>query len=188
MLGMKPFLIFALPRSMTAWTSCFLNYGDVICQHEMFQSMETTLEKVVESIQIQPAKYSGICDPSALIFGRWRKLVELLPSAPVVYIRRPVQECLESFAKVAQVSSGMWEKAMGAMAKEAEMMILKCEPLIIDWQELRTPTGCCKLWDYVAPSALLKDTHVKRMLSLHIEQRPELIQSVCKNFGMTTKA
>ena len=51
------FIILGLPRSMTAWVSCFLTCGDVFCQHELEGRMY--FDEFTGSIREQPFPVSG---------------------------------------------------------------------------------------------------------------------------------
>ena len=96
----KPFIILAMPRSMTAWTSCFLTIGNVFCQHEILRKDRRT-DVAVQSILGQPYKYSGAACPGSLMV--WQELVQRMPDANYIYIRRSPAQSLKSLAKVAQV-------------------------------------------------------------------------------------
>jgi hypothetical protein len=177
----QPFLIFALPRSMTAWTSCFLTIGNVYCQHEM--PVET--EQIVSFMQNSPFEFTGICDPGLLL--RWRELTDALPNAKLIYIRRPSHQSLKSLAKAGAVDPKLMTPGFDRLNECASEFIQAREPLIIDWKKLQTPEGACELWQTVTGNNTAPASHVIKMLTLHIEQNPELIKQTCGNSGATTK-
>jgi len=165
----KHFIILGLPRSMTAWTSCFLTCGDVFCLHEHTGAKETA-----EAIRFSKYSYTGICCPASLV--EWEELVRLLPDAKTVFIHRPIGESRASLAKVAEVPESLMADGYSVLATKIQGFIQYCEPNIIDVEELRTPDGARRLWNWVAPEANLSELHLRKMLSLHIEQHPALIR------------
>jgi hypothetical protein len=85
-----PFVIFALPRSRTAWLSRFLTYGPWHCGHEELRHCRSLDD--VNSWFAQP--FIGSVETAGAFF--WRLLP---PNARVVTIRRPVHEVIPSLAK-----------------------------------------------------------------------------------------
>ena len=85
-----PFVIFALPRSRTAWLARFLTYGDWQCGHEELRHCRSLHD--VTSWLSQP--YTGTVETAAASF--WR----LLPAnVRVVTLRRPVPDVVASLAR-----------------------------------------------------------------------------------------
>ena len=170
----KPFIILAMPRSMTAWTSCFLTIGNVFCQHEVLRK-DLKTDVVVKSILGQPYKYSGVACPGSLMV--WQELVHRMPDANYIYIRRSPAQSLKSLAKVAQVTEDMMEDGYEQLNQKAREFMQVAEPKVIDFTELTTMKGMRKLWNWVCPEEHLPDQHLVKMHSLHIEQRREIIHA-----------
>jgi len=95
---MPPFVIFALPRSRTAWLSQFLTYGDAICGHEQLRHMRS-----VDDIKAWFAQPDiGTAETSAAPW--WRLLDQFAPNAKVLVVRRPVEEVVESLMRLPGVA------------------------------------------------------------------------------------
>jgi hypothetical protein len=87
---MSPFVIFALPRSRTAWLSRYLTYGNWHCGHEELRHCRSLDD--VTSWFAQP--FIGTVETAAAPF--WRLLP---PEARVVTIRRNVSDVVASLAE-----------------------------------------------------------------------------------------
>jgi hypothetical protein len=171
----QPFLIFALPRSMTAWTSCFLTVGDSFCMHEM----PFNLDDIVQFMENSPFGFTGICDPGLLM--RWDEVTKALPTAKLIYLRRPDYQCKRSLATAGGVDEKQLEMGFQMLSESADRFIQKCEPKVIDSAKLVTKDGLCELWEAVTGNMFVPPMlHVVKMLSLHVEQKPELIQAACR--------
>lgn len=180
----KPFLIFALPRSMTAWASCFLTCGQLFCQHELF-APGVKVEEVAARVRGEDVRYSGLADPGAIL--HWRELVGAIPEATLVYIRRPVAESRSALAQRCQVEEELMRPGYERLEAAVRDFLQHAEPYVIDFSDLQTDFGARVLWQWVAPDVCLPERHLEKMLSLHIEQNPKLLIAACANFGSTTK-
>jgi len=87
-----PFVVFALPRSRTAWLSRFLSYGNWQCGHDEVRHCRS-LEDIASWLA-QPC--TGTVETAAAPF--WRLLRKLAPDAQIVTVRRPVDEVIASLA------------------------------------------------------------------------------------------
>lgn len=165
-----PFLIFAMPRSMTAWSSCFLTLADVYCQHET----PLAVPAIVDFMEQSPFAHTGIADPGMLL--RWHELTEALPTARLVYLRRPNYQSQKALATVGKVNPKTMDAGFLRLSEAADAFIQHCEPTVIDWKRIATTEGACELWEAATGRTDVLATHVIKMLSLHIQQRPEIIQ------------
>lgn len=171
----RPFIILALPRSRTAWVSCFLTCGNLFCQHEVY-GVGVTPNEIARSIKEQRARYSGICCPGSLLV--WRELVSLFPDATYVYLRRPRDESQASLARVSGVSEEILRPGFDALERAAREFVEEAEPYVVDSQNLSDEFWARMLWSWVAPDEPLPQAHLDRMMKLHIEQEPSLIRAV----------
>ena len=91
---MKPFIIYALPRSRTFWLAKFLTYGDYECSHEQTRHL-----RGMDDVRSWLAQdYVGSAETAA---SRWWRLVQhLRPDIRTVVVRRPVEESVESLMRV----------------------------------------------------------------------------------------
>ena len=90
-----PFVVFALPRSRTFWTSRFLSYGAWHCGHDEIRRMRSLDD--VRSWLATPL--TGSCETGGAPF--WRTLAKLRPDAKVVIVRRPVEQVVTSLMRQA---------------------------------------------------------------------------------------
>ncbi len=89
-----PFIVFALPRSRTAWLSRFLSYAEWQCGHDEIRHCRS-LEDVRAWLS-QP--YTGTVETAAAPF--WRLLQQYQPAARIMVVRRPVAEVVDSLMRL----------------------------------------------------------------------------------------
>lgn len=174
----KPFLIFGMPRSMTAWLSCFLTCGPVFCQHELSGKLDSPQE-IAESIKKQPFPFSGLADPGALIF--WKELTELLPDATLIYIRREPKESRYSLAAAGDVDSNLLLPRYASLIQNASAFCEHAEPKIFEFHDLLQEPYLRLLWGWCAGSSLLPEEHLKKMMTLRVTQKDEIIQAAARS-------
>jgi len=90
---MKGFIIYALPRSRTAWLAHFLTYGDWTCCHDVV----TDVHSFAELQEIFGIPYIGSAE-TGMIEG-WKAMEKIAPDHRRVVIRRPLEEIKASLAK-----------------------------------------------------------------------------------------
>lgn len=95
---MSPFVVFALPRSRTAWLSRFLSYRDWSCGHDELRHARQLED--VRSWLAQPM--TGTVETVAAPF--WRLAVHLRPDLRLVTIRRDPDEAAESAVRAGLAS------------------------------------------------------------------------------------
>lgn len=89
-----PFIIYALPRSRTAWLSRFLTYGDWTCEHESARHVRgpEDVRSWLSQDCVGTAETAGV---------RWWRLVRhYRPEVRVVVVRRPVSDVVESVLRL----------------------------------------------------------------------------------------
>ena len=144
---MPPFVIFALPRSRTAWLSRFLTYGDWICGHEELRHARTMAD--VEAWLAQPC--IGTAETCAAPW--WRTLHRLQPDARVVVVRRPAAEVVESLMRL---GLGFERKALAANMARYDRKLDQIEArlpnvLTVDYTELDTEAACAAVFEHCLP-------------------------------------
>ncbi len=90
----EPFIVFALPRSRTAWLAQFLAGNGWQCTHDLVIECDTLAQ--LQHRLAQPM--SGTVETGAML--GWRLLRTWFPRAKFAVVRRPVQEVLASLARV----------------------------------------------------------------------------------------
>lgn len=174
----KPFLIFGMPRSMTAWLSCFLTCGPVFCQHELSGKLDSPQE-IAESIKKQPFPFSGLADPGALMF--WKELTELLPDATLIYIRREPKESREALACIGAVDANVLLPRYSELIRQAAGFLQSCKATILEFHDLLQEPYLRLLWGWCAGSSPLPEEHLKKMMTLRVTQKDEIIQSAARS-------
>lgn len=170
----KHFLIFGLPRSMTAWLSCFLTCGPVFCQHELSGKLDSAQE-IADSIKQQPFPFSGLADPGALMI--WRELTEILPDATLVFIRRNCKGSRDALARVANIEPSLLDIRYDQLNQRASDFLYRAEPKILEFHDLQHEQWLRILWGWVAGDSLLSEAHLRKMMTLHATQKDEIIQA-----------
>ncbi len=179
----KPFLIFGMPRSMTAWISTFLTCGPVFCQHELSGKLDSP-EEIADSIRQQPFPFSGLADPGALMI--WRELTGLLPDATLIYIRREPKQSRDSLAAVADVESSRLLPRYTQLISAASAFIQRAEPEILEFNDLTTGDEFAArwlryLWGGVAENTPLPEAHLTKMITMRVTQKDEIIQAAANS-------
>jgi len=169
----KLFLIFGLPRSMTAWLSTFLTCGPVFCQHELSGKLDSAQE-IADSIRQQPFPFSGLADPGALMI--WRELTELLPDAKLIYIRREPRKSREALAATGNVDPNLLFPRYVELIQRSTELCLRTKPKILEFYSLAEAATLRSLWSYVT-DAPLSEAHLTKMMTLRVTQKDEIIQA-----------
>jgi len=173
----RPFLIFGLPRSMTAWASCFLTCGEVFCQHEATGKYPNAAA-IARSILSQPFPVSGLADPGALLI--WRELTEALPDANLIYIRRSPAESQHSLAAVCGCDPLLLSDRYTALRDAAASFCEHAEPHVLDFAALTDEHWLRILWSWVAGERPLPEQHLRKMMTLRVTQKDEIIQTAAR--------
>jgi len=169
----KQFLIFGMPRSMTAWLSCFLTCGPVFCQHELSGKLDSP-EEIATSIKEQPFPFSGLADPGALMI--WRNLIKLLPDATTIYIRREPKSSRESLACVGEVEPSRLLSRYSQLISTTSAFLQQVEPRIFEFSSLTEADNLRQLWRWITDAPLPKE-HLTKMMTFRVTQKDEIIQA-----------
>ncbi len=149
---MRPFVIYGLPRSRTAWISMFLTYKDCTCHHERAMFMRS-LQDVRELFAAANTGSAETGAPYGRCLLKW-----LVPDIREVVILRPVEECVNSLMKID--FDGMFvfdrdklnklmlrgRRALDKIAKDPKV-------LVINYADLDKEETCKKLFEFCLPYA-----------------------------------
>lgn len=175
------FIILGLPRSMTAWVSCFLTCGDVFCQHEL--TGRVPLEEISGVVQGQPFPVSGVCDSGLSQYSR--PFVEkYFPNARVAIVSRMFDDCLKSLEDIGFSNHSAMSMLVPALNGISWFAEEQAERFSTD--ELQTEEGARRLWEYVAPSVPLPPAHLEKMLTLKVVQHPKVYKEVAQVLNSLT--
>jgi hypothetical protein len=128
-----PFVVFALPRSRTAWLSKFLSFKPWVCGHEQIRYWRTLED--AKSWFMQP--YIGTAETIGGPF--WRLLPRYAPDCRVLVIRRPVEQVVESMMahKIGGVDKDKLAVNMGRLNAKLDQIEARCpNTLSVDFEEL----------------------------------------------------
>lgn len=144
------FVIFALPRSRTAWLSRFLTYGEWFCGHEELRH--------VRALDDVRAWFSQGTVGTAETAGApwWRLLEQYAPYARVVVVRRPVDDVVDSLAKIPGLSfDRTWlEKAMGRLDRKLDQVEARLPGVLsVRYGDLEAEDTCAAVFQHCLPYA-----------------------------------
>lgn len=190
---MKPFIIYALPRSRTAWLAKFLSYREWTCHHEAAIRMRSMDE--VRALFAQP--HTGFAETAA---AQGRPLIHhAAPQVKEVVVLRPVDEVVESVLNVNVSGVAVYDRTMLKRNMEygdRELRKIAKDPkvLSVDYAELDREETCARIFEHCLPYPfdrkwweLLKDvniqTDVKAVLLYYQRNRDavETFKKHCKN-------
>ena len=143
--GISPYVIFALPRSRTAWLSHFLTHGEWVCGHEELRHMRS-LEDVKAWFR-QPC--TGTIETAGAFW--WRLLEKLAPGTRVVVVRRPVGEVIESLMAIpgCTFDRGELEATMGRLDRKLDQIEARIANVVsVRFDDLSNEATCAALFEY----------------------------------------
>lgn len=179
------FLIYALPRSRTAWLSKFLSYKDWICQHEHAQYLRTIAD--IKDFFSYPR--IGSVETGA---APGRSLLKcMFPELKEVVILRPVNEVIESLMKIdlsgiAVYDRELLEKGMRYCDRAIHKIAADSKVLTIHYHELNQRDTCIKIFEHCLPYEFddewwesLKDVNIqedtRKMMEYRIKNRDRIL-------------
>lgn len=90
---MKPFFIYALPRSGTAWLANYLTYGNTFCYHELLAD-RFSVDRMKEKLEGNGSEFVGNSDSANLFF--FNEISKTFPNAKSVVVTRDPEEVMRS--------------------------------------------------------------------------------------------
>lgn len=146
----NPFIIYALPRSRTAWLSNFLTYGDWTCHHEHAIFMRS-----IGDIKDFFSHPNIGCAETAAVAGR-HLIHSVCPNIKEVVILRPVDEVVDSFMNldISDIATYNREKLQKVIAYEDRMLRkITEEPnvLTVNFEDLKHEETCAKIFEHCLP-------------------------------------
>jgi len=180
-----PFVVFALPRSRTAWLAQFLSFGPWMCGHEQLRHCRSLDD--VRSWLGQP--YAGTCETIAAPF--WRLLPHLAPHASAVVVRRPVADVVASLMRFGLFDEATLTAAMTRLdAKLCQIEARLPGVLSVAFADLGDEATCGRIfqhclgepmphawWEAAAPvNVQINLPHMMRQFIAHRPQLEKLAQ------------
>lgn len=145
-----PFLIFALPRSRTAWLAAFLSYGPWRCHHEP----AITMRSIADVENFFRVRQTGAAETGASL--GWRLLEHHVPELRRVVIRRPVDEVVASMMKVdvggvATYDEEVLRTAMQRGDRALAELSTRQDVLTVDFKDLDREDACAAIFEHCLP-------------------------------------
>lgn len=187
-----PFIIYALPRSRTAWLSTFLTYRDWRCYHEQAIYMRS-----MEDVRALFSVPNRGCAETAAIQGR-PLIRHAIPGIREVVVLRPVDEVIDSLLKL-DLGAGLvydqkllrrnmeyGDRELRKAAKEQGVLTIEYDLLKHDWACAAIFEHCLGLpfdrawWDS------LKDQNIQcntpEIVQYSYKHRPDILafKAYCK--------
>lgn len=91
---MTPFIVYALPRSRTAWLARFLSYGGWTCRHE--RAIE--IREIADIPAFFSVPQTGFVETAAA--QAWQIIHHYVPHLRAAVVRRPVEDVVQSMLRV----------------------------------------------------------------------------------------
>ena len=144
----RPFVIFALPRSRTAWLSKFLSYGDYICGHEELRHCRTLDD--VRTWFKQPC--IGSAETAAAPF--WRTLGKIAPDAKILVVRRPIEDVVESLRRLPlQFDWDHTIRELKALDRKLDQIEARLDCLSVQFADMDREDTCARIFEHCLPYA-----------------------------------
>lgn len=173
MSGNSPFMIMALPRSRTAWTSHFLTYGEARCGHDVGVECGSIGEFLGN---FQSGFLSGSCETGAMI--AWKIIKKEIPSMKFVVVRRPTHEVWSSLTRW-----GIAGDERQLVEKAGMLSAISASPgaVTIDWLQLNDPSICRRLFEHCL-GIEMDVWHYQQLANVNIQiNMPERIERLKVN-------
>lgn len=140
------FIVFALPRSRTAWLSQFLSYGDWHCGHDEARHLRGLDD--IASWFSQP--FTGTVETAAAPF--WRTVARLMPDIKVAVVRRPVAEVVASLMKVGRFDQEALEAEMKRLDRKLDQIERRLPGVLsVNYADLQDEAVCARVFEHCLP-------------------------------------
>ena len=137
------FIVFALPRSRTAWLSRFLSYGEWHCGHDELRRMRTLDD--VKAWFSQP--FTGTVETAGAPW--WRLLPRYAPGARIVVVRRSVEDVADSLLRIDGVGFDRerLERSMRKLDRKLDQLTARVPGVLsVDYADLENEETCSKVF------------------------------------------
>lgn len=145
--GRDGFVVFALPRSRTAWLSHFLTYGDWHCGHDEIRHMRSLDD--VKAWFSQDC--TGTVETSVAPF--WRLLDSVAPGVRVVVVRRPVDDVVNSLMAISgcEFDRATITDLMRRYDRKLDQIEARIPCLSVNYADLTDEATCAAIFEYCLP-------------------------------------
>ena len=144
---MPPFIVFALPRSRTAWLSRFLTYGDWTCGHDETRHFRSTGDAQTWLTQF----CIGSAETAAAPF--WRLIQRWQPDIRVVVVRRPAAEVVDSLMRLnLGFDRGALVWGMRRLNRKLDQIEHRMAGVLsVTFEDLKNEATCARVFEHCLP-------------------------------------
>ena len=145
-----PFIIFALPRSRTAWLSKFLSYGRWTCLHEFAMRLRSIADLKAALSQPRIGYVETAAGPGHHLIRYFR------PDARLVVVRRPVEETVTAMVRAGHsVGISYDERRLKKVMAYGERCLERISALpgvlTVTHQDLSSTEVCRRIFEHCLP-------------------------------------
>jgi hypothetical protein len=149
----EPFIIYALPRSKTAWLARFLSYGDWRCHHET----AITMRSVADIAALFSRPNTGSAETAGA--PAWQIIRHHVPNIRTVVVRRPVEEVVASMLAISLTGGFVYDEAklrsnMNRVARALDKAAAEPGALVVDYAALSEQDACAAIFEHCLPYRL----------------------------------
>lgn len=146
----QPFIIFALPRSRTAWLASYLSYKDWQCGHET----AILLRSVQDVKGLFALQNVGVVETAAA--QAWRILKHHIPNLKMAVIRRPIDDVVQSMMNINlhgrfHYDADRLRKVMEYGDRMLNEISEQPGTLTLSFSDLETEVGCKAIFEHCLP-------------------------------------
>lgn len=149
---MRPFIVYALPRSRTKWLSRLLTYGDWVCHHDLAIGMRD-FDDVVRFFQ---RAYVGSAETGAA--PGWRLLSYYFPNMAAVVVRRPLDEVVPAIINAARgfatYDEAELRRIMRYQARCLDQIAVQPGVLTVEFADLAHEDACGRVFEHCLGEAM----------------------------------
>lgn len=168
-----PFIIYALPRSRTAWLSAFLSYRDWTCHHERAFFMRSPND--IKTFFSNPK--TGSAETAA--GPAWHLIHHYFPNIRAVVIRRPLEDSMAAMIRAGEIAGVTYDPVRLRQFTERgqrELDSISALPgtLTLSHESLVDEPVCKQLFEHCLPYEFdrdwwlsLKDKNIQMNLAEH---------------------
>lgn len=146
----QPFIVYALPRSRTAWLAEFLSYKDWQCGHEQ----AIFLRSVDDIKRLFSLPNTGAVETAAA--QAWRIIHHHVPNIKAVVVRRPIDDVMRSMVNIDLQGEAYYDvprlrKVMEYGNRMLDEISEQPGVLTVDFDDLSTIQGCKAIFEHCLP-------------------------------------
>lgn len=149
-----PFIVYALPRSRTAWLAKFLTYRKWACHHEYAIKM-----REIADISTFFKPMMGSCETAAA--PGWAILKRHVPNLKQVVVLRPVEDVVESIMNLSidgfAYDRDVLRKGMEYGDRVLRKIAAQPDVLTVEFADLNKENACRKIFEHCLPYAFDRD-------------------------------